>query len=235
MGTTTTAQLEESRAEPILLVQFDDLEQQQHASNLGMWIFLATEVMFFGGLIAGYVVYRATSPHEFALASQHLKLWLGGVNTVVLLGSSLAMALAVRSAQLHRRHHLLLFLLITMALGTCFLGIKAVEYYLEYREDLVPALNFRVPERAFSDSGALGLDPRRFEMFFVLYFFMTGLHALHLIIGVTLIGVLALLVHRRWFSGTGETQIEVAGLYWHFVDVVWVFLYPLLYLIDVRS
>jgi cytochrome c oxidase subunit 3 len=234
MATLTTAHTE---SEPILSVQFEDLEQQHDASSLGMWIFLATEVMFFGGLITAYVVYRAISPREFALASQHLTLWLGCLNTVVLLGSSLAMALAVRSAQLHRKRELLWFLVITMALGTCFLGIKAVEYYQEYREKLIPGLNFQMPEHEPGTSGSepFRLDPGRFEMFFVLYFFMTGLHALHLIIGISLIGVMAFLVRRDWFSGTGETQIEVTGLYWHFVDVVWVFLYPLLYLIDVRS
>ena len=234
MATLTTAHTE---SEPILSVQFDDLEQQHDASSLGMWIFLATEVMFFGGLITAYVVYRAISPQEFALASQHLKLWLGCLNTVVLLGSSLAMAMAVRSAQLHRKHELLWFLVITMALGTCFLGVKAIEYYQEYQENLVPSLNFQMPEHEHGTGGSepVRLDPGRFEMFFVLYFFMTGLHALHLIIGISLIGVMAFLVRRDWFSGTGETQIEVTGLYWHFVDVVWVFLYPLLYLIDVRS
>jgi cytochrome c oxidase subunit III len=234
MATLTTAHTE---SEPLLSVQFDDLEQQHDASSLGMWIFLATEVMFFGGLITAYVVYRAISPREIALASQHLKLWLGCLNTIVLLGSSLAMALAVRSAQLHRKRELLLFLVITMALGTCFLGIKAVEYYEEYRENLIPGLNFQMPEHEPGTAGSqpFRLDPGRFEMFFVLYFFMTGLHALHLIIGISLIGVMVFLVRRDWFSGTGETQIEVTGLYWHFVDIVWVFLYPLLYLIDVRS
>ncbi|MGC8643407.1 MAG: cytochrome c oxidase subunit 3, partial [Isosphaeraceae bacterium] len=177
----------------------------------------------------------STSPREFALASQHLKLWLGCVNTVVLLGSSLTMALAVRSAQLHRHRHILWFLLLTMVLGTCFLGIKAREYYLEYREHLVPGWNFRLPEELVSKSASDSFDPHRFQMFFVLYFFMTGLHALHLIIGASLVGVIAQLSWRRWFSGSGGTQIEVAGLYWHFVDVVWVFLYPLLYLIDVHS
>jgi cytochrome c oxidase subunit III len=225
----------DAEIETILMPQFDDLEQQQVASNLGMWIFLATEVMFFGGLIAAYVVYRALSPHEFALASQHLKLWMGGINTVVLLGSSLAMAMAVRSAQLHRRRELILFLVLTMGLGLCFLGIKAVEYYQEYRESLIPGLNFRLPEHAAPTSDPSDLGAKRYEMFFVLYFFMTGLHAIHLIIGIVLVGVMASLVRRRWFSGGGESQIEVTGLYWHFVDVVWVFLYPLLYLIDVRS
>ncbi len=225
----------ENSAEPILETQFDDLEQQQLAANLGMWMFLATEVMFFGGLITAYVVYRATSPREFAAASQHMKLWLGCINTVVLLSSSLSMALAVRSAQLGRRRHVIWFLAITAALGVCFLGIKAVEYYLEYREFLIPGLNFRMPTRPGAGATGQPLDPHRFEMFFVLYFFMTGLHAFHLIIGVVLVSVMAWLTKRRWLSGSGESQIEVTGLYWHFVDVVWVFLYPLLYLIDVRS
>ena len=119
--------------------------------------------------------------------------------------------------------------------GVCFLGVKAVEYYQEYREHLIPGLNFQIPAQVVAKSTRLPLDPRRFEMFFVLYFFMTGLHAFHLIVGIALVSVMALLTWRRWLSGSGETQIEVTGLYWHFVDVVWVFLYPLLYLIDVQS
>ena len=234
MRSSTTVSIDRE-TQAILMPQFDDLDQQQVASNLGMWIFLATEVMFFGGLIAAYVVYRALSPHEFALASQHLMLWMGCVNTVVLLGSSLTMALAVRSAQLHRRREVVRFLLLTMGLGLCFLGIKAVEYYQEYRESLIPGLKFRLPEHDAPTADPADLSARRFEMFFVLYFFMTGLHAFHLIVGIVLVGVMAYLVWRRWFSGGGEAQVEVTGLYWHFVDVVWVFLYPLLYLIDVRS
>jgi cytochrome c oxidase subunit 3 len=221
--------------EPILEPQFDDREQQKDASTLGMWIFLATEVMFFGGLIAAYFVYRATSPREVALASRHLYLWLGCLNTVVLLGSSLTMALAVRSAQLRQHRDLLIFLGLTMALGTAFLGIKAIEYTSEYREELIPGWNFRVPEHDLAQVQSQGLDPRKMEMFFVLYFFMTGLHAFHLIVGISVVGVMALLAYRRWFSGGGATQIEVTGLYWHFVDIVWVFLYPFLYLIDVHS
>jgi len=224
-----------SKDEPILDEQFDDLEQQQEASSTGMWVFLATEVMFFGGLITAYTVYRATSPREVALASQHLNVGLGCLNTVILLGSSLSMALAVRAAQLHHRRDLLWFLAITAALGVSFLGIKAVEYYQEFGEHLIPGLNFQIPAQVIEKSTGLPLDLRRFEMFFVLYFFITGLHAFHLIVGIVLVSVMALLTRRRWFSGSGETQIEVAGLYWHFVDVVWVFLYPLLYLIDVHS
>ena len=219
----------------ILEVQFDDLEQQHEASTIGMWLFLATEVMFFGGLITAYAVYRLTAPREVALASQHMHVWLGFSNTVILLGSSLTMALAVRAAQLRAHRELLIYLGLTMALGTGFLGVKAVEYTSEYHEHLVPGWYFQIPEENRAAFETESLDPRRFEMFFVLYFFMTGLHAIHLVIGIGLMGVMLYLSWRRWFSGGGATQIEVAGLYWHFIDIVWVFLYPMLYLIDVHS
>jgi cytochrome c oxidase subunit III len=221
--------------EPILDEQFDDLEQQHEASTIGMWVFLATEVMFFGGLITAYTVYRATSPREVALASQHLNVSLGCFNTVILLGSSLTMALAVRASQLRTQRELVIWLGLTMALGSAFLGVKALEYSQEYNEELIPGWNFRVPERDRSLVEQQGLEPRKMELFFVLYFFMTSLHAIHLIIGIVLVGVMASLSWRGWFSGGGSTQIEVTGLYWHFIDIVWVFLYPLLYLIDVHK
>ena len=220
--------------DPILTHQFDDVEQQSEASTLGMWLFLATEVMFFGGLLTAFAVYRTTAPEAVALASRHLNVWLGCVNTVVLLMSSLTMALAVRAAQLREHRALLVCLILTMVLGTGFLGIKAAEYTQDYHEKLIPGWNFQVPERDRSTVAAGHVDPRRMEMFYVLYFFMTGLHAVHLIIGIALVGVMAYLSWKRWFSGGGAVQIEVTGLYWHFVDVVWVFLYPLLYLIDVH-
>ena len=121
-----------------------------------------------------------------------------------------------------------------MVLGAGFLGIKATEYTQDYHEKLIPGWNFQVPEHDRTPVEQEHVDPRRMEMFFVLYFFMTGLHAVHLIIGIALVGVMAYLSWKRWFSGGGAVQIEVTGLYWHFVDVVWVFLYPLLYLIDVH-
>lgn len=220
--------------EPILSHQFDDVEQQSEASTLGMWLFLATEVMFFGGLLTAFAVYRTTSPEAVALASRHLNVWLGCLNTVVLLSSSLTMALAVRAAQLRQHRPLVGWLVLTMVLGAGFLGIKATEYTQDYHEKLIPGWNFQVPEHDRSAVEQEHVDPRRMEMFFVLYFFMTGLHAVHLIIGIALVGVMAYLSWKRWFSGGGAVQIEVTGLYWHFVDVVWVFLYPLLYLIDVH-
>jgi cytochrome c oxidase subunit 3 len=220
--------------EPILSHQFDDVEQQSEASLLGMWVFLATEVMFFGGLLTAFAVYRTTTPEAVARASRHLNVLLGCVNTIVLLTSSLTMAMAVRASQLRAHRQLVRWLILTMVLGTAFLGIKAVEYTSDYHEKLIPGWNFQVPEedRPLVEQGHI--DPRRMEMFFTLYFFMTGLHAVHLIIGIALLGVMAYLSWKRWFSGGGAVQIEVAGLYWHFVDVVWVFLYPLLYLIDVH-
>ena len=221
--------------EAILEVQFDDLEQQAEASLLGMWLFLVTEVMFFGGLITAYAVYRSTSPREIALASSHLNIPLGFFNTVVLLGSSLTMALAVRAAQLRAHRPLLIYLSLTMVLGTGFLGVKAIEWTTDYHEKLIPGVNFQVPEENRAEVQQDNLNPGRMQMFFVLYFFMTGLHAVHLIIGIGLVGVMAYLSWRHWFSGGGVTQIEVTGLYWHFIDIVWVFLYPMLYLIDIHS
>ncbi|MGP0062258.1 MAG: cytochrome c oxidase subunit 3 family protein [Isosphaeraceae bacterium] len=221
--------------EAILEIQFDDLAQQAEASTLGMWLFLATEVMFFGGLITAYAVYRSSSPREIALASEHLNVPLGFFNTVVLLGSSLTMALAVRASQLRAHRQLLIYLGLTMVLGTAFLGVKAVEWTADYHEKLIPGWNFQVPEENVAEVQAEHLNPGRMQMFFVLYFFMTGLHAIHLIVGIGLVGVMAYLSYRRWFSGGGATQIEVTGLYWHFIDIVWVFLYPMLYLIDVHS
>jgi cytochrome c oxidase subunit III len=221
--------------EPILEVQFDDLEQQHESSMIGMWLFLSTEVMFFGGLILAYAVYRSTSIHEFDLASRHMAVWLGFGNTIILLTSSLTMAMAVRASQLRLHRELVMYLGVTMVLGAGFLGVKAVEYTEEFHEHLVPGWNFQVHEEDRPKIEQEQLNPGRYEMFFVLYFFMTGLHAIHLIIGIGLMGIMAYLSYHRWFSGGGATQIEVAGLYWHFIDIVWVFLYPMLYLIDVHS
>lgn len=221
--TTVDAVAEAPADEPILSHHFDDLGQQHVSSMLGMWAFLATEVMFFGGLIGAYAVYRGVYWEAFRQASHHLRVDLGGINTCVLLCSSLAMAMAVHSAQLGRRMPTVWFLLLTVALGTTFLCIKGYEYYIEYNEGFLPGPSFR--------TGPF-VNPQKSEMFFVLYFFMTGLHAFHMIVGIPIVALMAYLVWRRWVSGHGETQVEVVGLYWHFIDIVWVFLYPLLYLID---
>lgn len=201
---------------------FADADRQQEAASLGMWVFLVTEIMFFGGLFTGYAVYRATYPQAFADASRHLNLPLGAVNTGVLIASSLTMALTVRSAQTDRTRSVLKGLLVTMALGTVFLGIKFVEYAHKFHENLVPGRG--TFEFSRSHAGAA-------EIFFSFYFAMTGIHALHMIIGIGVLAVLAVMTARGRFSRAYYTPVEMAGLYWHFVDVVWIFLFPLLYLI----
>ena len=203
--------------------QFDDAEQQRDTASLGMWIFLATEFMFFGGLFVSYIAYRYLYPQAFAEASAHLKTLLGGLNTGVLLTSSLTMALAVHAAQAGRRRAIVAFLLLTIALGLVFLGVKAYEYYSEYQEGLVPALNFTLG----------GAQAQHAQLFFILYFLMTGLHAIHMTIGICVVLVITLLAWRGRFSAEYNTPVELVGLYWHFVDIIWVFLYPLLYLVKV--
>jgi len=202
--------------------QFDDIEQQHDSASLGMWIFLATEVMFFGGMFLGYSVYRGMYSKAYAEASRHLDVLLGGINTGVLLFSSLTMALGVRAAQLGGRRTVVLFLLATMALGSVFLGIKALEYYHKYEEHLIPGNHFEFSEP----------NKKHAQIFFSFYFVMTGMHALHMVIGIGIMLILITLTLKKRFSAEYYFPIEMAGLYWHFVDIVWVFLFPLLYLVD---
>jgi cytochrome c oxidase subunit III len=205
--------------------QFDDAAQQRESSTLGMWIFLATEIMFFGGLFAGYTVYRIAYPAAFEAASRHLDIVLGTLNTGILLTSSLTMALAVRCAQTGKRRSTVVFLIVTMLLGGAFLSIKGLEYYQKYTDHFVPGASFSFP----------GPHARGAEMFFYLYFAMTGLHAIHMIAGIGVMSVIAIQAARRRYTTTYYTPLEVAGLYWHFVDIIWIFLFPLLYLIGSRS
>jgi cytochrome c oxidase subunit 3 len=206
----------------ILAEQFDDLEQQEETATVGMWTFLATEVLFFGGLFMAYVVYRTTYPHAFAVGSHHDNLLLGSMNTAVLLTSSLTMALGVHAAQEGRRKRLIVFLGITLVFGLAFLALKGLEYSEHVSEGLFPGRNFKA-----------GL-PHGTEMFFVLYFLMTGLHAVHMIVGCAVLVVMLCLARKGRFSARYYTPIEITGLYWHIVDIVWVFLYPMFYLIPWR-
>jgi cytochrome c oxidase subunit 3 len=206
---------------PALAHHFDSLAQQTEASTLGMWVFLVTEVLFFGGLFAAYSVYRSSYPDAFAVASHELDIRLGTINTAVLITSSLTMALAVHAAQFGERKLLMMFLGVTMVLGLAFLGIKGVEYYEKFVEHHIPGPGFRF-EAEYA---------RHAQIFFSLYFVMTGLHALHMIIGL---GIMAWMLVWSW-NGTITREyaspIEISGLYWHFVDIVWIFLFPLLYLL----
>ncbi len=204
---------------------FETIEQQREANTLGMWSFLASEILFFGGLFLVYFVYRFLYTDAFVAASQRLFISLGAINTAVLLTSSLTMVLAIAAIQGGDRRMTIVFLGATALLGLTFLGIKAFEYYLDYKEHLVPGVNF-APAGIADITGV--------ELFFLLYFIMTGLHALHMSIGILVVAFVAWRVRRGHFSATSHTGIENVGLYWHFVDVVWVFLFPLLYIIGHR-
>jgi cytochrome c oxidase subunit 3 len=206
---------------PALAHHFDNLEQQNEAATLGMWVFLVTEVLFFGGLFATYLVYRNWYPEAFAAASHELDVTLGTINTVVLITSSLTMALAVHAAQLGQRRLLMTFLVLTMVLGAAFLGIKGVEYYHKFAEHHVPGPGFQFEKEHF----------RHAQLFFSLYFVMTGLHALHMVIGIGIMLVMLWWAWRGTITAEYYSPIEISGLYWHFVDIVWIFLFPLLYLI----
>ncbi len=201
--------------------QFDDAEQQREASTLGMWAFLVTEIMFFGGLFAGFFAYIIGHSAAFAEGSKHLDLTLGTLNTVVLLGSSLTMALAVRAAQAGNRKGQALFLLLTIGLGLAFLGVKGLEYAHKFEQHLVPGPRFQME----------GSHSQAVQLFFSFYFAMTGVHALHMVVGVGLLSWLLVNAWRGKYSEAYFTPVEVSGLYWHFVDVVWIFLFPTLYLV----
>jgi cytochrome c oxidase subunit III len=213
----------EARAHPARLKHhFADLEQQREAATLGMWVFLATEVLFFGGLFAAYLIYRVWYPTTFGEASRNLHLTFGSINTVVLITSSLTMALAAQASAIGRRRSLILLLLATMALGATFLVIKGFEYHHKWVEHLVPGPYFRFD----------GPDPIHAQIFFSLYFALTGLHALHMVVGLGVLTVILIMAARGRFTREWNTPVEIGGLYWHFVDVIWIFLFPLLYLID---
>ena len=203
----------------ILAEQFDSLEQQEQTATLGMWVFLATEILFFGGLFVAYTVCRTTYPRDFAIASHHANILLGTINTAVLLTSSFFMALAVQSAKLGSNRAVIKFLIATILLALAFLALKGLEYGEQISDHLWPGPSF---------NPALS---RHVELFFWLYFAMTGLHALHVFIGICVLSVIALMALAGRFSVEYSTPVEISGLYWHFVDIVWVFLYPLFYLL----
>jgi cytochrome c oxidase subunit 3 len=233
--------------------QFEDAEQQREVATLGMWTFLATEILFFGALFTAYSVCRLRWPMAFREGSIDLKWYMGCINTAVLLMSSFTMALAVRAGSMGKNDRLVGYLIATIILGSMFLGIKATEYYLEFAEHLAPGTNFSVTppsdaqkpamlkafesfEHAMESAGLHASTqphprPTQEQLFMVFYFTMTGFHALHMVIGISLLAVMIVLTKRGHFSAAYHNPIEVSGLYWHFVDVVWIFLFPLLYLL----
>ena len=206
---------------PFLQHHFEDLGQQHEASTLGMWMFLATEILFFGGILMAYTLYRNMYPDAWAEASHHQDLVLGTINTVVLIFSSLTMALGVRFAQTGKRRALVWSLIATLGLGVAFVAVKGFEYYHHIHDGLFPGAHFT----------QVGPLAKQVELFFVFYFTMTGLHALHMLVGFGLLLYFIWRANRNDFGPEYYAPIEVMGLYWHFVDIVWIFLFPLLYLI----
>ena len=225
-GGYSPAAAAEAHGHSMVAHQFDDLAQQHEASTLGMWAFLATEIMFFGGALVGYAVYRHAYYDAFAAASR-LENWkIGGLNTGVLLCSSLSVALAVHAAQMGSRKGIVRWLLLTVLFGGMFLGVKAYEYNHLFHEHLVPGANFDPHREHFPEH-----LHRPAQIFYGFYFCLTGVHALHMVIGIGVILYVAWLAHRGRFTAEYHNPVEMTGLYWHFVDIVWIFLYPLLYLI----
>ena len=235
---------------PALQHHFDTMAQQKEAAVIGMWVFLLTEILFFGGLFVAYMIYRVWYFDAFAEASRRLSLFWGGLNTAVLIGSSLTMALAVRAAQTNNRKWTVNWLILTIVLGCVFLGVKVIEYQDKFANYEVPGANYNwlyheehaAPAGEHGAAGAaaphrqLSLTPAQLQnttqIYFSLYFTMTGLHALHMIVGVGLMLVITWMAWKGRFDAHYYTPVEMSGLYWHFVDIVWIFLFPLLYLVE---
>jgi len=236
--------------------QYKTLDQQKETATLGMWIFLVTEILFFGGVFLTYSINRHQYPTAFGVGGNMLDLFLGGANTVVLIASSFTMAMSVWSAQTSKKAWVTLFLIATLILGTVFLGVKVVEYKQKFDHHLIPGHGFDITYCSKSPAAVCGLSEKEHadeakevkdaieteggvtalnahaQLYFSLYFGMTGLHALHMIVGAGLLLWLILESRKGRFDANYNTPVENIGLYWHFVDIVWIFLFPLLYLIN---
>jgi cytochrome c oxidase subunit 3 len=236
--------------------QFQTLEQQKESAALGMWIFLVTEVLFFGGLFLTYTVNRHAYSAAFGMGSNTLDIKLGAANTVVLIVSSLTMAMAVWSAQTGKKRWVTIFLILTLLLGCTFLGVKVIEYTQKFEHHLIPGYHFDISYCAKNPNACTDLSAKdraleetrldeaqkndgdlnnHAQLYFSLYFGMTGLHALHMIVGVGLLLYLLKESLKGRFGPGYNTPVEIIGLYWHFVDIVWIYLFPLLYLIDQKA
>jgi len=238
-----------------LFGQYKTLDQQKETATLGMWIFLVTEILFFGGVFLTYTINRHQFPTAFGIGGNMLSLKLGGANTVVLIASSFTMAMSVWSAQTSKKQLVTIFLILTLILGTVFLGVKVVEYRDKFVHHLIPGNSFdvtycsknpavcdlsgkdlddevkEIKEGIETEGGVTALNAHA-QLYFSLYFGMTGLHALHMIVGAGLLLWLILESRKGRFDANYNTPVENIGLYWHFVDIVWIFLFPLLYLIN---
>ncbi len=221
MPTTATGAHDAHGHNPNLQHHFYSMEQQLEASTLGMWLFLVTEVMFFGGMFLAYIVYRILYPEAWILGSNHLNVTMGALNTAVLICSSLSMALAVRAAQTSNRGGQIVNLILTIIFGSIFLIVKYFEYAEKFEHHLVPGRHFDMTLPQANQQ----------QLFFSIYFMLTGVHAIHMVVGIVLMLVILTMSWRSRFSADYYTPVEMSGLYWHFVDIVWIFLFPLLYLL----
>ncbi len=215
-------------AEERLQHHFADMDQQRETASFGMWMFLLTEIMFFGGLFCAYLVYRASYYQAFVEGSQKMNIWLGATNTAVLICSSLSMATAVRCAQVGQKKLMVILLLVTIVFGFGFLGIKGIEYHEHWENHEFPGPNFDFK----TISGEPATDAQHTQIYFSLYWAMTGLHALHMVIGIGLVTWLVIGGLKGAYSPAYYSPVDNIGLYWHFVDLVWIYLFPLLYLIS---
>ena len=217
--------------DPFVAHHFTDWEQQKESSTLGMWLFLAQEVMFFGGMFCAYVIYRVLHGAAFAEGSEHLNIWIGGLNTTILLTSSFSMAMGVYFAQTGQNRKLFWAIVCTQVFGLAFLCIKFYfEYMPKFADGVVPGASWMPVGHHYGDMAAFP-DQAGLQMYFVLYFIMTSMHALHMIIGMGIMLVLMWLAHKNYFGPRRYMAVENFGLYWHFVDIVWVFLFPMFYII----
>jgi cytochrome c oxidase subunit 3 len=208
-------------ASSVLAHHFESLDKQAHAARLGMWIFIATEVLLFTALFAGYAVYRFLFPESFSLASRHIETWIGLVNTIVLVTSSFTVALGLHRATRGDGRGTALFFALSVLLALVFLGFKFVEYSHHFEEG-------QLPGRFYTYAGVQGPGV---PMFFALYFMITGLHGIHVVVGATILAVIGVRAARGAYTPEYHVAVELAGLYWHLVDVIWIFVFPLIYLI----
>ncbi len=204
-----------------LAEHFTDAEQQKESAKLGMWVFLLTEILLFGGLFCAYAIYRAWYPDMFYNAHKHLDVVLGAVNTVVLILSSVTVALAIHAIQHNKRKQSIIFLTVTLLFAATFLVIKYFEYSHKIHLGMLPG-------KFYTYTGIEGTNP---HIFFTIYFTMTGLHGLHVLAGMIVIGWVLIRTIKGHFNSEYYTPVENAGLYWHLVDMIWIYLFPLLYLV----